>query len=211
MKCPSCGYENKEGELVCSMCSAPLKKAASSEPQPPVDMAMPLAEAQRKDPSRAAFRTPLMDRKDDDRETAHVPDEIKQMRAANQIHQAEAEAIRKRRTKGYTIFGALFFTGLQVVVTLPIAHEKIILIVTICVSLLLGAFLGLIIGKQRAGLFKGAFISIIFFTILHFALLIPFLPKGADLNRVLMYALMKGIFVGLIPGAVIGLHVSVSE
>jgi len=124
------------------------------------------------------------------------------IKAKEEAKEEQRARRRKEALRGHVVTGVLTFTLLSLFLGFPESLQPLSLLTLLVFSVLLGGPLGLVIGLAGGGVIKGALISSAFFTVLR---LMSLLGNG---ETSLMTAVLGGLFLGALPGAVIGLHIS---
>jgi len=129
------------------------------------------------------------------------------IKAKEEAKEEQRARRRKEALRGHVVTGVLTFTLLSLFLGFPESLQPLSLLTLLVFSVLLGGPLGLVIGLAGGGVIKGALISSAFFTVLRLILQIRVSLLGNG-ETSLMTAVLGGLFLGALPGAVIGLHIS---
>ncbi|MEW6743508.1 MAG: hypothetical protein AB1486_12195 [Planctomycetota bacterium] len=182
VSCKACGYTNAAQAVVCGLCGELLvEKVVTTNDEP--------------------------------RDEAPTPrPELLQDKHQERLEQeASARRRRTRELRGYAITGALTFSVLSGLLSLigGVGHlgwER-----TLIVGFIVGLPIGYLVGRLGGGPVKGAVISSLAFAGLEVTLVTPGLMDGSLHGSDLLVAVLSGVAVGIVPGAIIGWHVEMNR
>ncbi|MEW6026172.1 MAG: zinc ribbon domain-containing protein [Planctomycetota bacterium] len=186
MKCPSCGSHNADTAKSCNLCSK-------------------------------VFTAPVV-AQDAVKETVQ-DDKLAELRreyAARTAEQARQTRERRRyKMRDHGITGIITFFILNTLAGLPGSLLHWNLVINAVLSAIFGFPVGYLISRWGGGVARGVLISAGFFTVLLLITSAPSVLRGnLTLNVFGLWiglTLLRGLIMGIIPGAIIGYHVKLSE
>ncbi len=126
------------------------------------------------------------------------------------LREARDRSRVKSVRKSHAITGLITFFLINLLVGLPGSLHPLDLAANFVVSAVFGLPIGYLISARRGGLYRGALISAAALVLARLLLGIVDLARGAEPGAVLLGAFLWGM-AGVLPGAIIGLHVEQDE
>jgi len=193
MKCPSCGSNNGDASRSCNLCGKVLLE--------------PVQGLTGSYPEQSEGKETVSD------------DKLAELRREYAAREAEGERkakeYRRYKMKEHGITGIITFFILNTLVGLPGSLLPWQLLFNAVLSAIFGFPVGYLISRWGGGIGRGILISSGFFALLLLVVSAPSVLSGnLTLNVFGLWigiTLLKGLIMGIIPGAIIGYHVKLSE
>ncbi len=141
------------------------------------------------------------------RPSSSLMDEMREEQANRELRdRARVKFVRR----SHALTGAITFFLINLLVGLPGSLHPWNLVLNLVVSAVFGLPIGYLISVRRGGVFQGALISAGAFILVRLLIGAVEILRGADAGGVLLGAFAWGV-AGVLPGAIIGLHVESDE
>jgi hypothetical protein len=134
-------------------------------------------------------------------------DDAQEERAKRELR--DRDRIRTLR-KGHALTGFLTFFAINFLLGLPYSLSPVNLFLNLLTSAVFGLPIGYVISHYRGGMVRGALIAAGAFIVVRLILGGVDIFRGAPAGAVILGAFLWGI-AGVLPGAIIGLHVESDE
>ena len=211
MKCPSCGSINADTAKSCNLCGKVLLEPVGVPP----DGRDKLRDLR---PKGVPLGTGSYPEQSEGKETLN-DDKLAELRREYAVKEAERERkskeYRRYKMRDHGITGIITFFILNLLIGLPGSLFPLQLLLNAVLSAIFGFPVGYLISRWGGGIGRGVLISSGFFALLLLVTSAPSFFSGNITWNVfglwIGITLLKGLILGIIPGAIIGYHVHLSQ